>query len=86
MSQIVVAPQWYGAYKKGPEVGALRLADLFEKEGLSEQALILVPDENPGEDHLMPFFNAIDKVDIQKTFFLLKTSCMSGQEVLILMR
>lgn len=32
MSQIVVAPQWYGAYKKGPEVGALRLADLFEKK------------------------------------------------------
>lgn len=52
MNQIVVAPQWYGAYKKGPEVGALRLADLFEKEGLSEQALIFVPDQNPGDDHL----------------------------------
>lgn len=63
MNQIVVAPQWYGAYKKGPEVGALRLADLFEKEGLSEQALIFVPDQNPGDDHLMPFFDAIDKVN-----------------------
>lgn len=29
MNQIVIAPQWYGAYKKGPEVGALRLAELW---------------------------------------------------------
>jgi len=43
MSQIVVAPQWYGAYKKGPEVGALRLADLFKEEGLSEQSFVSVP-------------------------------------------
>lgn len=63
MDQMVVAPLWYGAYKKGPEVGALRLAELFEKEGLVAQALISVSDENPGEDHLMPFFNAIDKVN-----------------------
>ena len=63
MNKIVVTPQWYGAYKKGPDVGALRLAELFEKEGLAEQALIPVPDENSGDDLLMPFFNAIDKVN-----------------------
>ena len=63
MNQIVVAPQWYGAYKKGPEVGALRLAELFEMGGLSEQALISVPNVGPGEDHCMPFFDAIDKVN-----------------------
>lgn len=59
----IVAPQWYGAYKKGPEVGALRLAQLFEKEGLKELSCISIPDERPGEDSLMPFFNAIDKVN-----------------------
>ena len=63
MNQIVIAPQWYGAYKKGPEVGALRLAELFKEEGLSEQTLISVPNVGPGEDHCMPFFDAIDKVN-----------------------
>jgi len=63
MNQIVIAPQWYGAYKKGPEVGALRLAELFEIGGLSEQTLISVPNVGPGEDHCMPFFDAIDKVN-----------------------
>lgn len=29
MNQIVIAPQWYGAYKKGPEVGALCLAEFI---------------------------------------------------------
>lgn len=59
----IVAPQWYGAYKKGPDVGALRLAQLFEKEGLKEFLCISIPDERPGKDNLMPFFNAIDKVN-----------------------
>lgn len=59
----IVAPLWYGAYKKGPEVGALRLADLFKEEGLSEQSFVSVPYVGPGEDHLMPFFDAIDKVN-----------------------
>lgn len=59
----IVAPLWYGAYKKGPEVGALRLADLFKEEGLSEQSFVSVPNVGPGEDHLMPFFDAIDKVN-----------------------
>lgn len=63
MNQIVIAPQWYGAYKKGPEVGALRLAELFEIGGLSEQTLISVPNVGPGEDHCVPFFDAIDKVN-----------------------
>lgn len=63
MNQIVVAPLWYGAYKKGPEAGALRLAELFEMRGLSEQTLISVPNVGPGEDHCMPFFDAIDKVN-----------------------
>lgn len=59
----IVAPQWYGAYKKGPDVGALRLARLFEKEGLKELLCIQIPDEKPGDDNLMPFFKAIDKVN-----------------------
>lgn len=59
----IVAPLWYGAYKKGPEVGALRLADLFKEEGLSEQSFVSVPIVSPGEDHFMPFFDAIDKVN-----------------------
>lgn len=59
----IVAPQWYGAYKKGPDVGALRLAQLFEKEGLKELLCIQIPDEKPGDDNLMPFFKAIDKVN-----------------------
>uniref|UniRef100_UPI004027C54E arginase family protein n=1 Tax=Prevotella sp. TaxID=59823 RepID=UPI004027C54E len=63
MNQIVIAPQWYGAYKKEPEVGALRLAELFEMGGLSEQTLISVPNVGSGEDHCMPFFDAIDKVN-----------------------
>lgn len=63
MNQIVIAPQWYGAYKKGPEVGALRLAELFEMGGLSEQTLISVPNVGSGEDHCMPFFDVIDKVN-----------------------
>lgn len=59
----IVAPLWYGAYKKGPEVGALRLADLFKEERLSEQSFVSVPIVGPGEDHCMPFFDAIDKVN-----------------------
>lgn len=59
----IVAPQWYGACKKGPDVGALRLAQLFEKEGLKELLCIQIPDEKPGDDNLMPFFKAIDKVN-----------------------
>lgn len=59
----VVAPLWYGACKKGPDVGALRLAQLFEKEGLKELLCIQIPDEKPGDDNLMPFFKAIDKVN-----------------------
>lgn len=59
----IVAPQWYGAYKKGPDVGALRLAQLFENEGLKELSCIQIPDEKHGDDNLMPFFNVIDKVN-----------------------
>lgn len=59
----IVAPLWYGACKKGPDIGALCLVELFEKEGLSEQSRISIPNEAPGKNHLMPFFNAIDKAD-----------------------
>ena len=59
----IVAPQWYGACKKGPDVGAFRLVQLFENEGLKELSCIQIPDEKPGDDNLMPFFNAIDKVN-----------------------
>ena len=59
----IVAPQWYGACKKGPDAGALRLAELFKDEGLKELSFISIPDEKSGGNHLMPFFNAIDKVN-----------------------
>lgn len=59
----IVAPQWYGANKKGPDIGALRLAELFKNEGLKEQSYVTIPDENPGDNKLMPFFRAIDKVN-----------------------
>lgn len=39
----VVAPLWYGACKKGPDDGALRLAELFEKESHSEICKVSVP-------------------------------------------
>lgn len=27
----IVAPQWHGANKKGPEIGAQRIAELFKR-------------------------------------------------------
>lgn len=83
MNQIVIAPQWYGAYKKGPEVGALRLADLFKKEGLSEQSFVSVPNVSPGDDHLMPFFKAIDKVN-SKICDAVFSALSSGNKVITL--
>lgn len=59
----IVAPLWYGACKKGPEVGALRLAELFNNEGLEEQSCVTIPDEKPDDNNLMPFFRTIDKVN-----------------------
>ena len=77
----IVAPLWYGANKKGPDVGALRLAQLFENEGLKGLSRISIPDEKHSEDILMPFFNAIDKVnqDICNSVY---SSLSSGHKVI----
>lgn len=63
--EYIIAPLWYGACKKGTESGALRLAELFENEGLSQGSRIAVPNDASCEDVLMPYFNAIDKVNAQ---------------------
>lgn len=58
----IVVPQWYGACKKGPDVGAFRLAKLFEKEGVAGIGVIHIP-TSLGDDKLMPYFDSIDKVN-----------------------
>lgn len=58
----IVVPQWYGACKKGPDVGAFRLAKLFEKEGVAGIGVIHIP-TSLGDDILMPYFDSIDKVN-----------------------
>lgn len=59
----IVAPLWYGACKKGPDLGALRIANLFEEEGMSTYSRIVVSDEVQEYDTLMPYFDIIDKVN-----------------------
>lgn len=58
----IVVPQWYGACKKGPDVGAFRLTKLFEKEGVAGIGVIHIP-TSLGDDILMPYFDSIDKVN-----------------------
>lgn len=77
----VVAPLWYGACKKGPDVGALRLAELFEKESHSEICKVSVPADVSGDDDRMPYFNAIDKVN-RKICELVHSTLSSGGKVI----
>lgn len=77
----VVAPLWYGACKKGPDDGALRLAELFEKESHSEICKVSVPADVSGDDDRMPYFNAIDKVN-RKIYELVHSTLSSGGKVI----
>ena len=56
----IVAPQWYGANKKGPEIGAIRIAELFKIEGASELIRLHIPGDDYESDRLMPHFSVID--------------------------
>lgn len=56
----IVAPQWYGANKKGPEIGAQRIAELFNKEVDTELIKLHIPEDANEDDKLMPHFNVID--------------------------
>ena len=58
--QYIVAPQWHGANKKGTEIGAQRVAELFNKEGDSELIKLSIPEDANEDDKLMPHFNVID--------------------------
>lgn len=61
--KFIVAPQWYGAIKRGPEIGAQRIAEMFKMEDLSEFARFDVPVDAKQDDKLMPYFNIIDEVN-----------------------
>ena len=67
----IVVPQWHGACKKGPEAGALRLAEIFEKDGVGEYSKMSVQGGVMGDDVLMPYFPSIDGVSrtLCKTVF-----------------
>ena len=56
----IVAPQWHGANKKGTEIGAQRIAELFNKEGETELIKLSIPENANEADKLMPHFNVID--------------------------
>ena len=59
----IVVPQWYGACKKGTDAGALRLAEIFEMEGVPEYIRVPISIDAKGRDTLMPFFPIIDEVN-----------------------
>ena len=59
----IVVPQWYGACKQGTDEGALRLADLFEREGVGGYSRMVVSNAVIDDDSLMPYFPAIDAVN-----------------------
>lgn len=48
----IVASQWYGADKKGPEIGAQLVAELFRKEGSFELNKLQIPDAGYDNDIL----------------------------------
>ena len=56
----IVAPQWYGANKKGPEIGAQCIAELFNKYGGREWGKVQIPEDTNEDDKLMPHFKVID--------------------------
>ena len=49
----IVAPQWHGANKKGPEIGAQRIAELFNKEGETELIKLHIPEDANEDDKLI---------------------------------
>ena len=59
----IVVPQWYGACKKGTDAGALRLAEIFEREGIREYTSVPISSEVRGNNPLMPYFPIIDEVN-----------------------
>lgn len=58
----IVVPQWCGACKKGTDMGALRLAEIFERKDVCEYSRLSVTDVAKGDDTLMPYFPVIDDV------------------------
>ena len=56
----IVAPQWHGANKKGTEIGAQCIAELFNKEGGRELIKLQIPEDTNEDDKLMPHFKVID--------------------------
>lgn len=63
--EFIVAPQWYGAIKRGTEIGAQRIVELFKIEGETELIKKLHISENNAyeDDKLMPHFNVIDEAN-----------------------
>ena len=63
--EFIVAPQWYGAIKRGTEIGAQRIVELFKIEGETELIKTLHISENNAyeDDKLMPHFNVIDEAN-----------------------
>ena len=79
----IVVPQWYGACKRGTEVGALRMTELFRVEGKFEKECILPSSKNMENDPLMPFFPIIDDVN-RKLCESVYSTLSSGAKVAIL--
>lgn len=73
----IVVPQWYGACKKGSDAGALRLAEIFEREGVREYSRVSVSDVAMGDDTLMPYFPVID--DVSRTLCKAVSSALSAE-------
>lgn len=73
----IVVPQWYGACKKGSDAGALRLAEIFEREGVREYSRVSVSDAAMGDDTLMPYFPVID--DVSRTLCKAVSSALSAE-------
>lgn len=59
----IVVPQWYGACKKGTDSGALRLAEIFEREGVREYTSVHISSDAIVSNPLMPYFPVIDEVN-----------------------
>ena len=59
----IVVPQWYGAYKRGTDAGALRMAEIFGREDVWEYISVPSSSSVIGTNHQMPYFSAIDEVN-----------------------
>lgn len=58
----IVAPQWYGANRKGPELGARHVSELVRNLG-AELIRLDIPEDDHDDDKLMPHFSVIDTVN-----------------------